>query len=91
MPREELASGRTIGAQLCEALGLDPKRVTRLELAVEGPELLKVTVTRAVTSTQGLAVVQLLSQRYELVPIAGDACVQRTVRAGDSAPDACHP
>ncbi len=65
--REPSATALSIGSQLCRALGLDPSRVVRLELVVESANVAQLVVTRHFSHTQGLAVCELLTERYDLV------------------------
>ena len=69
----KLATAMSIGKQLCEALGLDNQRVVGLHLIAHAGQPVQVIVTRYITEAQGLAVVQLLTQRFELVEMCDPA------------------
>lgn len=62
------ATAMSIGKQLCDALGVDSHNATRLDLIIDAGQPVKLVTTRIITQTQGLAVVQLLRQQFELVP-----------------------
>lgn len=62
------ATARSLGKQLCAALGIDPGNVTAIRLDLSAGEVAQVAVTRLFTQQQGLAVCELLTERFDLVP-----------------------
>lgn len=61
------ATAISIGGALCAALGVDPTRTTRMVLTVEAGGLVQLDITQFVAQTQGLALAELLTQRFDLV------------------------
>lgn len=84
-----VATAMNVGRQLCEALGLDDKRIVGLQLSVQAGQPVELVVTRYVTEGQGLAVVQLLTQRFKLVESA--VPVVEPIKPAGSGPDALRP
>lgn len=87
--RAGIASAMNIGRELCQALGLDNQRVVGLQLTVNAGQPVELTLTRYITQTQGLAVVELLTQRFTLVESALPAV--EPIKPADSGPDAPRP
>lgn len=68
--RAGIATAMNIGRELCQALGLDSQRVVGLQLTLNAGQPVQVVVTRYISETQGLAIVELLTQRFTLVESA---------------------
>lgn len=82
------ATAVSIGEEVCRALGIDPKRTVSVELKLASGCMAEVCVTSFVTNTQGLAVCELLKQRFDLVE-RDHSRVQ--VKADGSAPEPSLP
>ena len=57
---------REVGSKVCEALGLDPAKVTVISFLWEAEGVAKIRFTQLVTSEDGDAIAEILSE-YELV------------------------
>lgn len=64
---EDKATGNEAGNILLEALGIDPKNVTGIDISAHAGEMAVVTVTRFVGRGQVGAFGQKYKERFELV------------------------
>lgn len=87
--RAGIATAMNVGRELCQALGLDSQRVVGLQLTVNAGQPAQVVVTRYITEAQGLAMVELLTQRFTLVETASPTV--EPIKPADSEPDAPRP
>lgn len=86
---EPPATALSLGKQLCEALGLQDRSVVALELRLASGGAATVTVTEVVTQRQGLAVVDLLKQRFRLEQVGDFERIP--LKPDDSGPGSCCP
>lgn len=60
--------GRVLGEQVCVALGLEPRTVSRIVIDLAAREMATVTVERFVMDDEVAGIVELVEQ-YKLVPV----------------------
>lgn len=75
-----ISSGNSLGLQVLEALGLDPKRVTSVEISMEANQAATVTVRRHIDDGEARKVADCLS-RYEVRPIDNTEQIKASLRA----------
>jgi hypothetical protein len=89
---KSIATAVSIGKQLCEALGLEAQRVRAITLHVESGNVVSVTVERFITNTQGLAVAEILRQKFKLAEcVETEVLPLAPVKPEDSEPGPAHP
>ncbi len=82
---DEICSIFTLGKAMTEALGLQGRRVTRIQLDMQAGQTPKVLVTELMTQSQGLAAAALLRTHWVLKP-AGEPAQLDTVKLDGSEP-----
>ena len=80
----DIATAMSIGSQLCQAFGLDPSKVVKLELTVERATVARLVVTSHFSSGQSMAACEFLTQRFDLVERDSRA-VESVIPAGSEA------
>ena len=89
--RMAFETGPRFGPQLLQALGLaDLQGVVRVQLDVQADDVVRVNVTQVMVRRSGMALCELVSTGYALVPSDAPRSVH-VVKPGGSAPDSFHP
>lgn len=63
----KIAHSGNVGREICEALGLEPKRVVSLQISIEPDNPVRVKVT-LLTGTIEMGVIGQVVREYKLVP-----------------------